>query len=329
MHTERLSLALEQGIITLPETGRIAVVAPALNADLSGLPKDRVDVVTRQAAVHSAFQNMGYTTLTDIEGPLSAAIVFLPRAKAEARETLAKAAAATDGPLIVDGQKTDGVDSVLKELRKRATVGEVYAKAHGKIFAVTQAELTDWQAVDRPLVDGRFRTAPGVFSADGIDPASDHLARALPEKMKGHVVDLGAGWGFLSDAILAREGVTSLDLVEADHAALNCARQNISDPRASFHWDDALVWRPNTPADHVVTNPPFHQGRTADPGLGQAFIRAAAAMLAPRGTLWLVANRHLPYEKTLETAFRDVNTLGQTSSFKLYSATAPRTSRKG
>ncbi len=94
-----------------------------------------------------------------------------------------------------------------------------------------------------------------------------------------------------------------LDLVEADHDALDCARRNLDDPRARFHWADATTWTPETRPDAVVTNPPFHVGRAADPSLGRAFIAAAARILAPSGSLWLVANRHLPYEATLTDHF--------------------------
>ena len=58
--------------------------------------------------------------------------------------------------------------------------------------------------------------------------------------------------------------------------------------------------------DAVVMNPPFHTGRTAEPGLGQAFITAAARLLAPQGQLWMVANRHLPYETALGGQFAHV-----------------------
>ena len=58
-------------------------------------------------------------------------------------------------------------------------------------------------------------------------------------------------------------------------------------------------------------NPPFHDGGTEDQALGQAFIRRAAEALRPGGTLWLVANRHLPYEATLSAAFKTVDAEGR------------------
>jgi 16S rRNA (guanine1207-N2)-methyltransferase len=46
-------------------------------------------------------------------------------------------------------------------------------------------------------------------------------------------------------------------------------------------------------------------------------------MLSPRGELWLVANRHLPYEGALRLAFREVAELGADPAFKLFHASHP------
>ena len=137
------------------------------------------------------------------------------------------------------------------------------------------------------------------------------------------MADLGAGWGYLSAAILQRTDVVSVDLVEADRTALNCAERNITDARARFHWADATVWESSRKLDAVVMNPPFHSGRTADPDLGKAFIAAAARLLAPSGSLWLVANRHLPYEATLTEGFGAVQEVAGSSRFKVLQASRP------
>lgn len=329
MNATRLRLALDSGALQFAQEGRIAVIGGMRGDDLSDLPKDRVQIVQRHYPDHLHFSDQGFEVVTEIGGPYVAALVRLPRAKAEARAVMAAALAVTDGPMIVDGQKTDGVDSYLKDIRRRGEVGEVISKAHGKLFVVEKADLSEWAAVETGLIEGRFRTGAGVFSADGIDPGSRALAEVLPPRLKGRVVDLGAGWGYLSDAVLEREGVVSVELVEADHAALEAARENITDARASFHWADALTYRPRAAVDHVVMNPPFHQGRAADPRLGQDFIRAAAGMLEPKGQLWLVANRHLPYESVLEDTFRSVQPLAQTPSFKLFHAISPKRRSKG
>lgn len=321
MTTSRLSLALERGVLRLPEEGRIAVFGAGAGDDLSALPRDRVQVIQRIYPDHAALSQAGYDCAVAPEGRYAAALVRLPRAKAEARARLAEARAVTEGPLIVDGQKTDGIDSVLRDIRQRAEVGEVIAKAHGKLFPVTGGDLSDWAAREAD-VDG-FVTMPGVFSAGEADRGSRLLAEALPADLPPLVADLGAGWGYLSRASLERRGVESLHLIEADHAALACARRNVTDPRAVFHWTDARTFAPDQPFDAVITNPPFHSGRAADPSLGAAFIAAARRMLARQGVLWLVANRHLPYERTLADSFREVREIGQDPGFKIFRAARP------
>jgi len=320
----RLTLAVEAGDLTLPEVGRIAVFAPRADTDLSVLPMDRVHVVTTSKPIFDRFTAQGFACSVAPEGPYAAAVVIVPRAKAQARSLLAEAEAATDGVIIVDGAKTDGVDSLLKAVRGRVPVWGPVNKAHGKLFWLkTGGHFADWAVQGRQEIAGGFVTAPGVFSADGVDPASKFLADQLPEKLGAVVVDLGAGWGYLSARVLEREAVHTLHLVDADHAALECAKANVTDMRAAFHWADATVWRAPEPVDTVVMNPPFHTGRAADPDLGRAFIAQAAAMLKPKGQLWMVANRHLPYEVTLSERFGEVTEVAGDNRFKVLRATRP------
>lgn len=325
MRSARLTLALESGAFVPPAEGVIAVYRPRAGDDLSDLPKARVEVVTGFKPDAEWFAAKGWRVNSDASGgPYAAAIVCLPRARDAARALLARAGTEVlaGGAIAVDGQKTDGIDAALKELRGRVGLSNALAKAHGKIAVFAAgADLSDWAA--RPvLVDG-FTTRAGVFSADGIDRGSALLAAALPEQIKGKVADLGAGWGYLSRAILSREGVKELHLVEAESEALDCARLNIDDPRARFHWADATTWKAPTALDAVVMNPPFHIGREADPQLGVAFLAAAARLLHPQGVLWLVANRHLPYDRALTALFREVQDIGGDAAFRLIRASHP------
>lgn len=261
-----------------------------------------------------------------VEGRFDAALVILSRAKAEAHARIADAAArlSPDAPLWIDGQKTDGVDSVLKELRQLACVDEVYSKAHGKIFRVIVPSgdwlPAGWASAAHEVVPG-FVTRPGVFSADGVDPGSAMLAAALPDRLPTRVVDLGAGWGWLSAQALGRPGIEVIHLVEADHAAIESAKDNITDPRAVFHWADARDFTLPDPVNGVIMNPPFHDGRVADPRIGGDFIAAAARLLTGAGRLWMVANRHLPYETVLAQHFAQVTELRGDNRFKVIEAT--------
>lgn len=323
MRSARLDMALESGAFALPPLGDIVVFAPQAGDDLSALPRARTVVLTGFKPDHDHFRGLGFRL--DADAP-TAAVICLPRAKAEALALIARAFAMLPpgAPVLVDGQKTDGPEAILKLARAAGIPhGEVISKAHGKAFVLTAGPVPEGWAATPRQVEGGFTTLPGVFSADGPDRGSVLLAAALPEKLKGHVADLGAGWGYLARAILAHEGVKSLDLVEADADALACARDNITDPRAQFHWADATSFKPARPWDAVVMNPPFHTSRAADPDLGAAFIRAAHRGLLPGGTLWLVANRHLPYDRALTPLFRTVEDIGGDAAFRLIRAAGP------
>ncbi len=325
MRSARLTLALESGAIPIPQAGPILVFRPHAGDDLSPFPKDRVQIAQGFRPDHDAFVAQGYDVSASVTGPAAAAFVCLPRSKAEARALVAEAAAkvAPGGPVIVDGQKTDGIDAVYRDVRARVATTEPLSKAHGKVFSFAAGPgFDDWAAHRMVTADG-FVTTPGVFSADGPDRGSVLLAEALPAKLPGRVVDLGAGWGYLAKAILAREGVKTLDLVEAEAAALDCARANIDDPRARFHWADATRFKPEASVDAVVCNPPFHIARAADPALGVAFIKAAASVLHPGGQFWLVANRHLPYSSVLSGLFRDVEDAGGDRAYRVIHAGRP------
>ena len=70
-------------------------------------------------------------------------------------------------------------------------------------------------------------------------------------------------------------------------------------------------------------NPPFHEGKEADPLIGLKFIAAAAQALRPEGQLWLVANRQLPYENLLTEAFAQMDKIVETGGFKVLHARNP------
>lgn len=323
MNISRLSHALTTGALSLP-VGPVAVFGPPPGYDLSALAGESLTLVSQDAIATRSWQAAGYHVTRAPSGAFAAALVILPRAR-DAQKALLAEAAAVAPFVIVDGQKHDGVETILKAVKTRTPIAGTLSKAHGKLFWIDGARFTDWTAEPRDV--GGFVTRPGVFSADGPDKGSLALAEVLPP-LKGSVADLGAGWGFLARHILDCEAVTDLHLVETDAVALDCARENVTDPRARFHWADATRWHPPALLDAVVSNPPFHRDRAGDPGLGRAFITAAAAMLAPSGSFWMVANRHLPYEAGLAAAFSTVEEIGGTPGFKVFHASRPRRTRR-
>ncbi len=325
MKASRLSLIIKSGALTLPEAGQIAVYGAGADDDLSALPKERCEIIQRFKPDHDALIARGFQVAVSASGPYAASVVKLARSKVQTRMMLTDAVAKTPGGLIiVDGLKTEGADGFYKECRKRLAVSEAFSKAHGKLFWFTaEAVFDDWADKGPITLQDGFQTVAGVFSAEKIDRGSQALIAALPEKLPKRLADLGAGWGYLSRHILMREKIRELHLIEADFAALECARKNVTDPRAHFHWADAMRFTPEQPFDGIITNPPFHTSRKAEPDIGRGFITAAAGMLTPSGQLWLVANRHLPYERTLAETFRNVEEIAGDNAFKILRATRP------
>ena len=274
--------------------------------------------------------------LPDAKFPL--VLVLPPRQREEARALLAKAckAVAAGGIVIASVANDEGAKSREADLKQLAGSVTTISKHHCRVFwtrpdtAFDAALLAQWAKADAPRMQesadvpaGEFRTRPGVFAWDRIDAASKMLAEALPADLRGRVADFGAGWGYLSLQVLARcKQATSLDLYEADARALALADENLGDAHIPVHchWQDVARGVAER-FDAIVCNPPFHAlGRGDRPDIGRAFIAAAANALKPGGRLWLVANRHLPYEQALGDGFAQVDTIRQEGGFKIVRA---------
>lgn len=163
-------------------------------------------------------------------------------------------------------------------------------------------------------------TQPGVFSWDRPDPGTTLLLEVLPP-LEGRGADFGCGLGILAMRALQSPRVTRLELWDIDRRAISCARRNVSDSRALFRQGDLRrSGGGEADLDFVLMNPPFHDGGREDRALGVAFIEAAARRLKPGGACWVTANRHLPYEAALSSAFRQMRLAGETRAFKVYEA---------
>lgn len=251
--------------------------------------------------------------------------ILLTKHKEENFANIARGRALLDegGTLVCSGSNDDGAASLEKQVGKIFGLDGQISKFHCRVFWFTRGERTPPEywcelASLRPIGDGSWQSQPGIFSWDRIDDGSALLAAHLPNDLTGHVADFGCGWGYLAREILGRSsGIARIDLIDAEHRALEAARVNVTDTRASFHWLDLAQESPPATYDAIICNPPFHTGRAAEPGLGQSVIAAAARALRPGGRFYMVANRGLPYEAQLKANFASCETLADNNKFRV------------
>jgi 16S rRNA (guanine1207-N2)-methyltransferase len=252
--------------------------------------------------------------------------ILAPPGAIETRYLLAQAlnALRPGGRLTAAAPKDKGGMRLRKVLQGFGLSVDEVSRRHHRICTTRRPDRVEGVAealeggAPRRLPQGLW-SQPGVFSWDRLDPGSALLLQHLPA-FSGAGADLGCGIGWLAQAVLASGAVTRLDLVDLDRRAVECARRNVDDPRVAFAWADVRNLQ-LAGLDFVVTNPPFHDAGAEDKTLGQGFIRAAAGMLRKGGTLWLVANRHLPYEAELAAAFARVRPVADEGGYKVYEAT--------
>ena len=292
----------------------------------------------------SALTSAGLRTAQAIaEADFDAVLIFVPRQRERARALFASAARRVrEGGIVLAAQANqEGARSAQADLAALFGPLQHLSQRKCRVFWTRREQaridtdlLTRWRALGEVQRVGEREhwSRPGLFAWDRIDTGSALLAAHLPGTLVGRVADLGAAWGYLSCVIAQRcSGVRSIDLYEAEALALEPARRNLDEalvgsahaPAIGIHWHDVTEGLPRR-CDAVVMNPPFHEGRADAPELGQAFIDAAADALDPPGELWLVANRHLPYEARLARRFEQVQAMADEGGFKVLCARGVR-----
>lgn len=329
------------GVLQWPRDGRVLFLRAREGAALHATRPPALAATQPFRPEALRVQRMGLELLDEDALPdagFGLVLVLPPRQREEARALLARAcvAVAPGGVVVAAVANDEGAKSREADLKLLAGSVTTLAKHHCRTFwtrpdaVFDKGLLGQWRDMDAPrritsdvVPGGGFLSRPGVFAWDRVDAASAFLAESLPGTLHGRVADFGAGWGFLSLQVLARcPQVASLDLYEADARALVLARLNLASARVpvGYHWHDVAEGVAER-FDAIVCNPPFHAlGRGDRPDIGRAFIASASASLVAGGSLWLVANRHLPYEDALGSGFASVCTLVQQGGFKIVHA---------
>lgn len=333
---------ITDGLLDWPAEGGVLFLRARDGLELRQAPRPGLicEQEFKPAADALAHAGLAAVDLESLDPGRRFALVLLlpPRQRQEARALLAQAIArcAPGGRVLACMSNDEGARTGEDDLARIAGKVSSLSKRKCRVFWTAPLQgpadpvlAGEWAGLDasRPILGGRFISRPGVFAWDRIDPASALLATHLPTDLSGSAADLGAGYGYLSVELLARcPQVGALDLYEAQSRALAMARLNLRSARLApeFFWHDVTAGLPRR-YDVIVSNPPFHAQSGEDrPDIGRRFVAVAAQSLNPGGQLWMVANRHLPYERELDQCFAEVRSVAQEGGFKVVEARRPR-----
>jgi 16S rRNA (guanine1207-N2)-methyltransferase len=259
------------------------------------------------------------------------AFLRLPRS----RESLEFALHATasvllpGAPVFVFGAKDEGIgstaprmESVLEGVASLATGGRcrVLRGYRDSEREGLRGRLEDWREVgmvDLGLGPRPWTRYPGTFARRGLDPGTSLLLAHLPDfHAGGRVLDFGAGTGVLAAGVRNRDPEARLILVEPDALSRAAAVENV--PGATFA--SIRSWPEEGPFDAVVSNPPYHQGKSETLAVVGQLISGARACLAPKGELRLVLQRRHPVEPSLQRSFRSVKVVADEGPYRVWAA---------
>ena len=337
MHSKALTFHLETLETPLP-IGKTLLLNTEPGDYLEHLTDHEITVITQLANTSNNWAKKGKETQRNSDEQFDLIIHYATKFATENIATIGKYVQQLNpnGIWISIIPNRTGATRLKRDITKLFSQVETTSKAKCRIFQCTaehdQKLTSKWTNLNQAkAINGtHLLTVPGIFSADKIDTGSLLLAEILEkESWFGSVADLGAGYGFLSHVILSttRQKIKNLCLYELDHRALECAKLNLTESnknektKIEYHWTDVTESVPHQrPFDTVIMNPPFHEAQDASFTLGKTFIKQAANILKPGGTLYIVANLHLPYEQTLLENFRSHRLIKEDHGFKIYLA---------
>lgn len=266
------------------------------------------------------------------------ALIYLPKGRRLQKMTFAqvKAGLCAESTVFVVGANQSGIKGAKSPLveamgpvrtidaARRCTLFAATVKDPGPAF-VHEDWCLEWSATVGPRTV-KVATYPGTFSDGALDEGTVELLTAVEKVSLGrYILDMGCGSGVIGAMVGKYHPEAEVTLVDASAFAIASAAVTIRINELSTavvqpsDWYAAIERR----FDAILCNPPFHEGVRTDTTMAERVIRGARDHLTPNGELWLVANRFLPYLDTLRATFTHVETVRETTRFKVYRCRAP------
>ncbi len=333
--TTRLLFAKKKGLVNNFNSEVCAMGFYDLNC-FKNLDIKKLAICNPEKSVIKNALELNYLTFFDIDGfkkkkkkSFDHTIVNITKSRKETFFYIALAFFITkiEGMIIITGDKKLGIDFYLRKIRSITNL-IFFSKSHGKISFIEKKkfipeEIKNWKNYGKyRKICSNFYTLPGCFSEKKIDEGSNLLAKSFSNKLYGNVVDLGAGWGYLSAKALENNNkIKQISLVESNLNSIKCAKINVPSCKAKFYWKDIeeeCLSIKN--CDHVIMNPPFHKGKEFIHSLILVFLKTAKEILSKKGTLWMVHNKQLIYENSINELFPNYKYIDISENYKIIKA---------
>lgn len=169
-------------------------------------------------------------------------------------------------------------------------------------------------------------TLPGVFPGARLDAGTAMLLEHLAVPSGASVLDAGCGTGIIG-LLAARIGANQVDLIDDHLLAVAVASRNLETngvTNGRVVASNIYAELGNARYDLIVSNPPFHVGKAIDTSMPDQLINEAPDHLWPGGSLAIVANSFLRYERGMRLVFRHVETVAATRQYHVIVASDPR-----
>ena len=222
---------------------------------------------------------------------------------------------------------TLGMNDVMKQYFEKVTASLAVQKsrvlrARGPIAEAGLADLAFWPKSKRyDMLDMTIYAQGGVFAGINLDIGTRELLNVLDQTPADatRIIDFGCGTAVLATAIARLRPQANVIASDQSAAAVASAQATIDAndlaDRVTVVRDDALASQPDSSADLILFNPPFHSGAAVHSDTSMRLFEDAARVLKPGGELWVVANRHLGYQAHLSRIIGETREIARTPKF--------------
>ncbi|MBU2894179.1 methyltransferase [Colwellia sp. D2M02] len=322
-------------LINLPEDGFIdELITLNESAKVSCYNTNFID---HQALTHkhgSRIHN-NFTCVYESELQHDLVIIAFPKSKAELNFTLAMIAPflTAETKILIVGEKKGGIQSTPKLTANFLEhCQKVDSARHCFLFAGLMNEnkrsvpfkLESWYKHYAITVDGielAIASLPGVFSQEKLDIGTALLLSNLPKELTGKILDFGCGAGVISCFIAKKYSNVELSLLDVSALALASAEKTLAlnNINATVFPSNSLSEVTNT-YQHIVSNPPFHQGVNTNYQATETFLSGIHKNLKKKGSITIVANSFLRYQPIMEQYIGCTSVITKAQGFTIYHA---------